>query len=231
MFFGDDKIKFMCDPRMLEVIPKPYPARKYIPDWYKKLSNHWMDKDGYETPTIKRCPPFLDAMSAGWIIPFPADTYVQVFDDGSGIKWKTDFFADTISTHSLNQIETHPKVPTVPVKVLNYWMIQTPPGWSCAFVPPLNRPDDVFDLLSGIVDTDKNFWEYVNFPGFLKAKEGSFKIPSGHPMMQVIPYKRNFNKEAEVRALTPREMQKVQKHRDRHSANFSDYRNNMWEKK
>ena len=77
----------------------------------------------------------------------------------------------------------------------------------------------------------KGFWEYVNFPGFLKAKEGSFKIPSGHPMMQVIPYKRNFNKEAEIRALTPKEMQKVQKHRDKHSANFSNYRNNMWEKK
>ena len=33
------KIKFFCDPECQDVIPEPYPARKLMPDWYKKLPN------------------------------------------------------------------------------------------------------------------------------------------------------------------------------------------------
>jgi hypothetical protein len=232
MFFGDDKIKFLCENRMSGVIPEPYPARKFIPDWYKKLGMYTTsEEDEMEMPTLKRCPPFLDAMTAGWIIPFPADTTFLVKDDGAGINWKSTFFCDTISNHNLKQILTHPNVPTVPVKVLNYWVIKTPPGWSCLFTPPLNRPDDYFDLMSGIVDTDKEFWEYINFPGFLKAKEGTFTIKQGHPMMQVIPFKRNFNKDAIVRTLNKKEIAKMEKHRAKQSARFGQYRDSMWEKK
>ena len=230
MFFGDDKIKFLCDPSLVDVIPHPYPARKYMPDWYKKLAMHTTDEDGMEIPTLKRCPPFLDAMASGWIIPLAGDVVFKVVDDGAGVSWKTDFAPGLVNHHNMKQISTHPNVPTVPIKILSHWIIQTPPGWSCMFVPPLNRTDNVFDLMSGVVETDK-FWEHVNFPGFLKIKEGTFTVRQGHPLMQVIPYKRGFKKEATVRALNNKELEKVKLHRFRHSANFSQYRNNMWEKK
>ena len=230
MFFSDDKIKFLCNPELIDIIPHPYPARKYIPDWYKKLGMYSEDEEGMELPTLKRCPPFLDAMSTGWIIPLAADVTFKVVDDGAGVNWKTDFAPGLIDHHNMKQISTHPNVPSVPIKVLNHWIIQTPPGWSCLFTPALNRPDDVFDLMSGVVETDK-FWEHVNFPGFLKIREGTFTARQGYPLMQVIPYKRGFKKEAVVRAMNDKELKKVQLHRDRHAANFSQYRNNMWEKK
>jgi hypothetical protein len=230
MFFGDETIQFMCDERKIDVIPHPYPSRKYIPEWYKKLANYSTDGNDMEMPTLKRCPPFLDAMSVGWIIPFAADTTFSVIDDGEGIKWKTDFFETMIEHHNPKQISTHPKTPLIPLKIINHWMVKTPPGWSCIFTPALNRPDDFFDLMSGIVETDK-FWEYVNFPGFLRAKSGTFTVKKGHPLMQVIPFKRSFKKEANIRTLNKKDIEAIRKHRDKHSAHFSQYRDTMWEKK
>ena len=48
-------------------------------------------------------------------------------------------------------------------KIMNPWIIKTPPGYSCLFVPPLNNTDDRFSIISGIVDTDK-FENEINFP-------------------------------------------------------------------
>ena len=224
------KIKFYCDSRKRNVIPEPYQSRKIMPDWYKRLENYSNREDGFEIPTLKRCPPFLDAMTTGWIIPLAADITVKVSDNGAGVRWETPFFDHIFESHNLAQINTHPNVPTVPIKVINHWLIKTPPGWSCLFVPPLNRPDDTFELFSGIVETDKYF-EYINFPGFLKAKEGSFTIKRGHPLMQVIPFKRNFDKEAEIGELNSKDIEKLQKTRDKKSSWFSLYRDSMWEKK
>jgi Family of unknown function (DUF6065) len=230
IFCNNPKIKFYCDSRKTGVIPEPYQSRKVMPDWYKKLSSYANREDGMEIPTLKRCPPFLDAMSTGWIIPLAADITVKVIDNGAGVNWETNFFEPIFEHHNLIQISTHPNAPTVPIKVMNHWLIQTPPGWSCLFVPPLNRPDDTFDLFSGIVETDKYF-EYINFPGFLKAREGTFTIKRGHPLMQVIPFKRDFSKEEVIKTLNSDELQKLQHTRDRKSSWFSLYRDSMWEKK
>ena len=228
---SEPKLKFYCDDRKTGVIPEPYQSRKVMPDWYKKLPNYANREDtGMEIPTLKRCPPFLDALSTGWIIPLAADITVKVVDNGAGVTWETDFFDSIFEHHNLVQISTHPNFPTIPIKVINHWIVETPPGWSCLFVPPLNRPDDIFDLFSGIVETDKYF-EYINFPGFLKMREGSFTIKRGHPLMQVIPFKRNFDKEAEILELNSEAIKKLQHTKDRKASWFSLYRDSMWEKK
>jgi len=37
-FFGDKKeVRFSCPDEWWDIIPKPYSARKFIPDWYKSL--------------------------------------------------------------------------------------------------------------------------------------------------------------------------------------------------
>jgi hypothetical protein len=231
LFAQQPKIKFYCNERCRGVIPEPYQSRKVMPDWYKKLANYTQKPEtGMEMPTLKRCPPFLDAMTTGWIIPLAADITVKVIDNGAGVSWETEFFHNIFENHNLAQIAGHPNVPTVPVKVINHWIIETPPGWSCLFVPPLNRPDDTFDLFSGIVETDKYF-EYINFPGFLKKREGSFTIKRGYPLMQVIPFRRDFDKEEVIQTLNSDDIKRLQNTRDRRSSWFSLYRDTMWEKK
>ena len=170
------KIKFFCDPECENVIPEPYPARKLIPSWYKRLPNFTDSPDGkFDFKTLKRCPPFLDAISSGWIIPLAADVQFNIVDEGTGVSWESEFYRPMVENHTLDQISTHPNHPMIPIKILNHWIIETPPGWSCLFVPPLNRPDKNLDLMSGIVETDKYF-EYINFPGFLKLLNGKLMV-------------------------------------------------------
>ena len=45
-----------------------------------------------------------------------------------------------VSNHSPFQVAGNPHEPRPPMKFHNYWTIRTPPGWSCLFLPPLNRP-------------------------------------------------------------------------------------------
>jgi hypothetical protein len=79
------------------------------------------------------------------------------------------------------------------MKILNPWLIKTPPGYSCLFVPPLNNCDDRFDIIPGIVDTD--VWDLeINFPfvfnGY-KYETLETVIKRGTPYVQVIPFKRD----------------------------------------
>jgi len=228
---NNSKIKFFCDPECKDVIPEPYPARKLMPDWYKKLPNFTESPDEkFDFKTLKRCPPFLDAMSTGWIIPLAADVQFNIQDNGAGLAWDSEFYRPMVENHTLNQISTHPNHPMVPIKILNHWIIETPPGWSCLFVPPLNRPDKNLDLMSGIVETDKYF-EYINFPGFLKLLNGKITLEAGYPLMQVIPYKRNFSKDAEIKSLNKKNQARLDMIRKRRSSHPSLYRNKMWERK
>jgi|TARA_R110002167_G_scaffold20099_2_gene73983 hypothetical protein len=227
---GKTKVEFFCDERCKGIIPEPFEARKHMPGWYKKLGSTHKDEKGFNFSTLKRCPPFLDALCTGWILPLAADVDFVVQDDGAGVSWQSEFFLDVVATHSVAQIETHPKAPRVPIKLLNQWLVRTPPGWSSLFVAPLNRPDDQLELMSGIVETDKYF-EIVNFPGFLKTDQGNVELKSGHPLMQVIPFKRGLERNAHISALGKKEMRLLARTRDKRSSMLSLYRDKLWEKK
>jgi hypothetical protein len=84
----------------------------------------------------------------------------------------------------------HPQQPRPACKFHNYWTIRTPPGVSCLFVPPLNRPNPVFEVVSGVVDTDK-YVAHVNFPFFPLAADGLHRLAKGTPLVQVIPFRRS----------------------------------------
>ena len=54
----------------------PQPAKSFIPNEYKKLSSY-VEGD-LRAPTVKKCMPFLDAMTAGYIIPFYQEHIVTI---------------------------------------------------------------------------------------------------------------------------------------------------------
>lgn len=72
------KITFHAEQDLLEMFPHPVPAKKAIPNWYKRLKQSVKHHPIAATGTSKRCVPMLDAFSQGYIIPLWSDLYVQV---------------------------------------------------------------------------------------------------------------------------------------------------------
>ena len=59
-----------------DAIPHPVRANKAVPNWYKKLKPD-NPRSKLEVGTAKRCVPFLDAVTQGFIIPLWADLVIQ----------------------------------------------------------------------------------------------------------------------------------------------------------
>jgi hypothetical protein len=133
--------------------------------------------------------PFIDALSVGWIIPLAATVRLEVTDEGHTVTAGWDFDREMVSNHGPFQIAENPFEPRPPMKFHNFWTITTPPGWSCLFVPPINRPDDVVQVFSGVVDTD-TYASRVNFPFVTTAADGVHTLEKGRPLVQVIPFGR-----------------------------------------
>lgn len=176
---------------------KPKPAVKSLPEWFSKIPRFIDDNkkfrifpNGDTVATIKWCNPFMDSLSAGYVITLENDLQVTREDGEASFTWKAggDGY---VSTHNKSQVS--PKMVPFgydeqPYKFKNNWSIKTPKGYSALFVHPLNRGDLPFYTLSGFVDTD-DYNTPVNFPFLIRADfEGI--IPKGTPIAQVIPIKR-----------------------------------------
>lgn len=189
-----------------EVISPPVPSVQRIPDVYKQLTKRypfWGPTGG----TIKRCIPFLDALTTGYIITWPIDVCIVVEDIIIKDKQQRHVYMEVshevpkefndkffLSSHSNLQVpedlRTQHRTINVPLKVGNPWHIKTPPGYSCIFTQPFSR-NLPYQIIDGVVDTD-DFPLNVNFPGFW-VNDTSIKethIAKGTPMALVIPFKR-----------------------------------------
>jgi hypothetical protein len=201
------KIEFLCEPADRGVIAEPVPAKMALPDWFRKLPP--VAKDHVSATdnglTIKRCMPFLDAITTGWILPLAATVRLDIRDGGQTVNAGWEIDRVMVSNHNPSQIAGHPHEPRPPCKFHNYWTIRTPPGWSCLFTPPVNRLNPVVEVISGIVDTDA-YRSLINFPFIAVAPDGVYTLEKGAPLMQVIPFRRETTQiEGVVRTETQAE--------------------------
>ena len=196
------RVEFLCKPEDLGVVAEPVPAREVQPAWLKKLRG----RDRAELSaannalTVKRCVPFLDALSIGWILPLAATVRLEIRDEGRDVQAGWELDAEMVSSHNAFQAAGHPREPRPTFKFHNPWTIRTPAGWSCLFTPPLNRPSELIEVFSGVVDTDR-YPSPVNFPFVPIGEDGVHVLPKGTPLVQVIPFARE-DVEANVRAET-----------------------------
>jgi len=185
----DKKITFCAiNKEMLDVWPHPKPSKLFIPQEYKNLSR--FNSNDMHKPTLKTCMPFLDSMTAGYIIPFDQDYLVDpVENDFSVVPANREM--NDFGFHAKTQLpkEWHKTTGENAGKFHNKWLIKTPPGYSCLFVHPMNRLEERWKIIEGIVDTDV-YINAINFPFILKKRDKQFLIKKGDPMVQVIPFKR-----------------------------------------
>jgi hypothetical protein len=185
-------IKFFTQKHLIGAIPSPVQANKMLPEYFKKIKPQ---TDNHPSSgTVKRCIPFLDAASMGYIIPLWADVFVQARDGDLQIDFPKNLpMESSMSPHGQSQIEDHPLANkpygNIPLKWHNPWGIQTPEGWSVLITQPLNHLETRFKILDGVVDTDE-YYNQVNFPFLWTGGNGEFLLPQGMPLVQVIPFKR-----------------------------------------
>jgi hypothetical protein len=186
------KVKFFAEERQLEAFPHPEPANRFFPNYFAKLKPQLGShpKDG----TVKRCVPFLEALSFGYVIPLWADVYVQAERGGIKIDFPENMpMGSSLSPHGAQQINDHPLSETehgnLPLKWHNPWGIQTDSGYSVLITGCLNHMEKRFKILDGVVDTDV-YYNQINFPFIWTGGSGEFFIPKGTPLAQVIPFKR-----------------------------------------
>jgi len=194
------KLKFETHPNILDAIPHPKPALKFIPSWYKNLNKESQCpvSEVSKLPTIKQCLPVRDFITSGYIIPAWCDMHFKKDSKGRmqpvNIKIPKDFnnmYNIGFDGHGIRQVEGTPLEAFCDgdklIKLHNPWMIRTPRGYSCFFMSPFYETSDI-TILPAIVDTDRHVTQ-VNFPCIIPSDEAFVK--KGDPLVQVIPFKRD----------------------------------------
>jgi hypothetical protein len=173
-----------------DYLPAPYPAARALPDWLKQMAG------GVQVPgmrgtmhTVKQCPPFLDAMMSGYILPLCGDVHFSM-NESSGLTFDCPNGDTAIETHHAAQVAGSPWAQAMVIKFMNPWVVVTPAGYSTLFVAPLNQEPIPFRILAGVVDTD-TFYQPVNFPAVCEMARGSSCVLRRNtPLVQAIPFKR-----------------------------------------
>ncbi len=63
-------LTFRCPAELEGVLPPPVPAALGLPAWLKAMPSQAFNAlNGRDENTVKRCPPFVDAMTCGFLIP------------------------------------------------------------------------------------------------------------------------------------------------------------------
>jgi hypothetical protein len=230
----DEKIlTFRCPPELVGVLPEPIPAVLGLPEWFKAMPQRVVNpRSGYQLDTLKRCPPFIDAMTYGFLIPLATDLKVQ---DGE-FTWNTDLPLGTASDHAISPIDFHDPVQAAGspffdddryiIKFVNFWAIEAPPGYSLLFTHPVNRRDLPFTALTGLVDCDAYRDVPVQFPAHWHDASFNGVLPKGTPLVQCLPVKRE-TWSARCEALAPDAMERFTDTNDSLRDETAVYRRNF----
>lgn len=195
----------------------PVPAVKTFTEGFKKLGTHVVENPDegalpYNT-TVKRCVPFVEAMSTGWVIPAHMDyrNDIDHVNKNMRIVINPQTNEQPVGRHHPEQaphiFEERDVGHGGIFKWINPWIIKTPPGYSCLLVHPLNRGSKEVTFFSGIVDTD-TYTQNIHLPFYINKGYNSFTFRAGDPIVQIIPFKRD-NFKSVVRDFTDKEKRKM----------------------
>ena len=187
------QVVFRCPPELRGLIPEPTLARRGLPDWLKAMPTKVASGDlGFDVETVKQCPPFIDAMSAGFLMPLACDIAVE--NGAFSWHWKppattlTAFTRSPLAVHVADQLVGTPffEADAFAVKFINYWTVQVPEGYGLLCTHPINRADLPFRSVTGLVHA-ANYDNFIHFPAQWIDRGFSGVLPRGTPVAQCLP--------------------------------------------
>ena len=213
-------LKFSCPVELEGKLPLPVPASLGLPDWLKAMPTKAFSSINLrEEETVKRCPPVVDAMTTGFLLPLICDLRVE----NGAITWDHDLPAggpldyprSPIGFHDAGQVTGTPLFDTdrFVIKFHNLWTVEAPEGYAVYFTHPANRFDLPFTTLSGLVDCDSYTDTWIHFPAHWHDMGFTGTLPKGTPIAQCIPVKRD-NWVAETSCFTAEKTQAVHEFRN-----------------
>lgn len=192
-------LSMRCHPALEPILPKPVPAARALPDWLRAMPSSVESETlgGLEIRTLKQCPPIIDALSTGVLIPLAAD--LTVADGELSWDWDPPILPDQLFTRAPIGVHAPEQASGAPLpiadrfvlKFINFWTIETAPGWSVLFTHPLNREDLPFRTLSGVVQCDRFADGFVHFPALWTDPDFTGVLPAGTPVAQAIAFPRD----------------------------------------
>jgi hypothetical protein len=151
---------------------------------------------GQEIRTVKQCPPFVDAMAYGFVVPLPCDVQVEQ----GRLSWDWNLPVLEVRGHTRSPLSFHvpAQVAGTPfhddqrsiVKFNSFWTIELDPGWSLFATHPVNRADLPFRLLTGLVDADRFHAVGIFFPAVWTDPDLCGVLARGTPIAQCFPVPR-----------------------------------------
>jgi hypothetical protein len=195
---ADLTITFRCPPELEALLPRPIPAVQGLPDWFKSMPQKAFSTLLHsEQMTLKKCPPFIDAMTYGFLVPLIDDLTIE----NGTFTWQRSVPAGSVTNYSRSPIDFHDnnQVAGTPffdddrfvIKFTNFWTFELPPGYSLLITHPINRQDLPFQTLTGLVDVDRYHDNFINFPAHWHDLGFNGVLPKGTPVAQCLPIKRD----------------------------------------
>ena len=214
------KIEFVPGTKDIEdLVPCPESGKNFIPQWYKDIPG------GEKNLNVKKCMPFLDSISVGYIQKTWTDIYVKNNNEQVSVlhNHKVPMFFYREQTH-IPVSEYYYQIEFIWLKP---WSTILPDGMSALITHPINRIDLPFTTMSGVVDLDKSIHAPIgNIPFFIK-KDFVGLIPKGTPMFQILPFERN-NWQSKKQSFSQKFWQ--EKINERGDA-LGFYKKKIWQKK
>lgn len=191
------KIVFRCDPALIDLLPRPVSSSDALPDWLREMPARVPSAVHQRAiRTVKQCPPFVDAMTHGFMLMLPCDVAVH----SGQFSWNWPLPALSVPGHPRAPLSFHvpEQITGSPLahgkrsvlKFNSFWTIGLEPGWSLMAVHPINRDDLPFRLITGLVDADRFNDVGINFPAVWTDPEFSGVLPRGTPVAQCYPVRR-----------------------------------------
>lgn len=168
--------------KIFDLVKEPEASKNLIPEWYKNINGN------IELQNVKKCMPFLDSLSHGYMQTTWANIYINKVNDK--VTFSHDGDVPLFFQRESTDMPIGDNFYNIEFVWQRPWSTVLPDEFSALITHPLNRIDLPFITLSGIVDFDKSIHAPVgNMPFFIK-KDFIGLIPKGTPMFQIIPIKR-----------------------------------------